>query len=361
MIYYNRRNCIVNISNSILKHFNIPTYHETHKELDTILEKNKDKKVCICLFDGMGKYIEKLHEEYIPYIINHNKFTITSVFPPTTVAATTSLLSSKYPCETGWLGWTQKFPDHLNPIIMFFSEDDVTQEAYVPNTWETYKYENVIDRIVKSGKKADEIKSFLLKDASMNSFFNIMDGKLVKNDFLYAYNTEPDTSLHELGTEDQRVSNIMKTIDDNMKKIVKKHPETLFIVLADHGHIDTKYFLLNEHEDFKNCLEFDSVYLDSRTHAFYVKPEKKKDFTKLFEKYYGKYFNLYTKKQVLDLKIFGEGKPNKDFEYFIGDFLAISNSEYGIANSIDHTKLKSNHAGGTAKERFVNVAIFNAN
>ncbi len=360
-MYYEKNNCLVSISNSILKHFGIDTFHETHAEMDEILEANKNKKICLCLFDGMGKYIEELHCEFDPIILKHKKFTITSVFPPTTVAATTSLMSSKFPCETGWLGWTQKLPNCENPVVMFYSRDDITQKEITPNNFEKYKYTSIIDRIRDAGFKADELKSFEMKENSLKSFFNVVDGKLKANNFLYAYNEEPDASLHEYGTKSPIISKLVKQIDDGMGKIALKNPGTLFIVLADHGHIDTKYFLITEHEDFTDCLLKNLNYLEPRSAVFLVKPDRKEEFKILFNKYYGDYFKLYSKEEVKELKIFGEGTPNQDFDLFLGDFLAVSHSEYAIVNSPEKMNLKSHHAGGTDQEKYINISIFNNN
>lgn len=358
-MYYEKDNCLVNISNSILKHFGIDTLHASHDKLDSILAKNRDKKICLCLFDGMGKYIEELHAEYIPHILEHNKFTITSVFPPTTVAATTSLLSALFPCETGWLGWTQRVATCPHPVIMFSSKDDVTQADVKPHTYETYKYVSIIDRLQQKNITAEEIKSFELKEKSMKGFFNVVNGKLHSNDFLYVYNTEPDTSLHQYGTKSKRISKIVHQIDTYMEKIAKENPHTLFIVLADHGHIDTKYFLLDEHDDLLDCLSEKMNFLEPRAAVFFVKPDRRKSFVEIFNKYYGKYFRLYSRADVERLKIFGEGKPNVDFESFIGDFLAVSHSEYAIVNSPDKMSMISHHAGGTDQEKYINVSFFN--
>ena len=58
-------NSIVNLSNSILKKFNVNPFHSTIKEIDDLI-KNKDK-IIVFLFDGMGKAILEKHlNEKIP-------------------------------------------------------------------------------------------------------------------------------------------------------------------------------------------------------------------------------------------------------------------------------------------------------
>ena len=50
----------------------------------------------------------------------------------------------------------------------------------------------------------------------------------------------------------------------------------------------------------------------------------------MFNKYYGEYFELLSKQEVLDIKLFGEGEPVEGVLEAIGDFIAISKKEYGI-------------------------------
>lgn len=102
-LYDENRN-LVNVSNSLLRHYGLETFHPSLRELDAILDESKNKKICLILLDGFGKHIQELHSSSCRYILSHNKRTITSVFPPTTTSATTSLLTGKYPIETGWLG-----------------------------------------------------------------------------------------------------------------------------------------------------------------------------------------------------------------------------------------------------------------
>ena len=54
MKVYNE-NSLVNLSNSILKHFCVETFHNTIPEIDELLKGHK--KVVAVLFDGMGQNI----------------------------------------------------------------------------------------------------------------------------------------------------------------------------------------------------------------------------------------------------------------------------------------------------------------
>ena len=103
MEVYNK-NSLVNLSNSILKHFEAESFHESIPAIDNLLKGHK--KIVAVLFDGMGQNIVRKHLKEDSFIRTHYVTTINSTFPPTTAAATTAFLTGKYPIETGWLAWT---------------------------------------------------------------------------------------------------------------------------------------------------------------------------------------------------------------------------------------------------------------
>lgn len=85
-------NCIVNLSNSILKAFGAETSAPTLKLADKLLEKEY-KNVIVLLMDAMGISILEKHLEPDGFLRSHLAGAYSSVFPPTTVAASKSLLA----------------------------------------------------------------------------------------------------------------------------------------------------------------------------------------------------------------------------------------------------------------------------
>ena len=137
MEYYkfNQSRCLVNLSNSILAHFGVKPFHHTLPELDEILKNHN--KVAVVLFDGLNSYIKKELLNENDALIKHSNIEIDSVFPPTTVAATTAFLSGKFPYENGWLGWCQHFND-LNVTLEMFTNNYFKKEGkyHLQASWE---------------------------------------------------------------------------------------------------------------------------------------------------------------------------------------------------------------------------------
>ena len=139
----------------------------------------------------------------------------------------------------------------------------------------------------------------------------------------------------------------------------KQTPDTLFICLADHGHVNVQYFDICEKPDIYSLLS-KPLTLEKRTPSFFVKEGKQEEFKKLFNQYYGEYFELLSKQEVIDIKLFGEGEPAPGVYDTFGDFVAISKREYGMIASKELYRkdtFKGHHAGGTDEERLIDISI----
>jgi len=119
------KNCLVNVSNSILAHYELETYHPPMEDLVKRMEPYK--KIVVLLFDGMASSLLKRHLKEDAFLRKHVFKEIDSIFPPTTVAATDALLSGKYPKETLWLGWSQYFKEINMHIDVFLCTNDHQQ------------------------------------------------------------------------------------------------------------------------------------------------------------------------------------------------------------------------------------------
>lgn len=357
--FYEDGNSLVSVSNSILRYFGLDTFHETSRKLDSALDKNKDKKICLVLFDGFGKKIREVYRNESPFINSGRYQTITSVFPPTTVAATTSLMSGLYPCETGWLGWTEKFPDTEYDVLMFASAyNRVRTDPLFFNTKVRLPWKSIVEIMNEKGIKASDLHSFQLplKD-DIDSYFEETQRLLNENGFVYSYHVEPDHSLHEFGVGCEELKPIIKRLDKGLERLVKNNPDTVFIVLADHGHRNAKYVSIDEHADFYSLLSYPYVSLEARAVTFFVKEGKKDEFKKLGEKYYSDHFYVLDHDEVKNSHIFGIGKECELFDDLIGDFLFVSKDDYAFSDE-GSALLVSHHAGSSDDEMLIDVSLF---
>ena len=365
-------NTLVNLSNSILKHFGANGFHNSIPEIDELLKGHK--KVVAVLFDGMGQNIARLHLKDNSYIRSHYVTTINSTFPPTTAAATTAFLTGKYPIETGWLGWTEYFKDYDRNLILFTSVDYNTGEELAKGRENNIadKYfptEKLFSLIENSNKEARafNISRFPIQQDGPKRL--LIDGvsklrKVLKendNCFVYFYWDSPDREMHEKGIDSRTTHYQVKKAQRFIKKVTKQNPDTLFILLADHGHINVKFVDICEHEDLYALLD-KPMTLEKRTPSFFVKEGKEKEFEVLFNKYYGEHFELISKEEAFKINLFGEGKAARGVEDVLGNYIAISLDEYSLfaSKELKHMDFfKGHHAGGTKEERLIDISVFN--
>lgn len=136
---------LVSLACSVLKRFGAPYTHGTLEDFDKLLAKGY-KNVVVMLFDGMGTAILEKHKRVAPFLIEHNIRRISSVFPPTTTAATTSIETGLTPCEHGWLGWALYFKEVDKTYA--FSPTPSSARTKLPQTipWQKPRYLSIISK-----------------------------------------------------------------------------------------------------------------------------------------------------------------------------------------------------------------------
>ena len=120
-------NCLVNLSNSILKKFGAETNAKTLPLADRYLE-GEYTNVVLLILDAMGISILEKHLKEDGFFRSHLAGSFDSVYPPTTVAATTSVMSGEYPDEHGWLGWDIYYPALGKNVTVFTNSDQLTEK-----------------------------------------------------------------------------------------------------------------------------------------------------------------------------------------------------------------------------------------
>ena len=287
---YNK--CLMNISTSVLKHYNVKSKFSTLPNLDKELNKNY-RNVIILLVDAMGTEILKKHPEETKCLRGHQIDTLTSVFPSTTVAATTSILTAKPPINTGWIGWFQYIKEEDRSIIFFYNKDFYDSEyKFEYNIGEKYApIVKIYDLIEERNKdvfakeifpefRVPEHKKF--KDMC-NSIVN--ETKNNKKNFIYAYWDKLDTYLHQKGTESNKVKKHLKEINDDIEQLFRDlGDDSLLIITADHGQIDVEEIYLFDYLDITSTFKHNPS-VEARATAFFIKENKESEFVNNFNKH----------------------------------------------------------------------------
>jgi len=370
MIKINNEKTIVNLSNSFLKHYGVPTFHQSIPEIDEILKGHK--KIVVFLFDGMGQKIQEKCLSKTSFLRKNVVTTIDATFPPTTVASTNGFLSGKYPIENGWIGWRQFFKEYNCPILSFSNINPDTKETIRDRSslilFEKCPYRTIFSLIEQYSPNTVtfDIKEYPINldgPSSLPQYKARLNKILKENDdcYVYCYWTKPDYFIHQYGVNSWEVKHCVQNINSFIQTMVNTYKDTLFFVIADHGLVDIKILHIYEHQDLVDTFLHEPT-LEGRTTTFMIKQDKYGDFIELFHKYYGDKFDLITKEEALANEIFGDALPNNVVNEFLGDFFAISKGEYFffLDKEVDPKEMfKAHHAGFTEDEMKIDVSCGN--
>jgi predicted AlkP superfamily pyrophosphatase or phosphodiesterase len=353
---------IVSVSNSILRAFGAECRHKSLPFLDAYLDKGYHN-VLLMLFDGMGTEALEYHLPKDSFLRRHVAGTLSSVFPPTTSAALPSIESGLTPYEHGWLGWSMYFQEIDSVVDLYpntVKDSGGVQAAEYHVARKYLPYETIGPAIERAGiGKMYEVSPYNgIVVSKHEELFDAVCGLAGEpgKKFVYAYWNQPDSVMHKTGCRSERTRDAIRRIDQSVRELCLTLSDTLIIVIADHGHIDTRVHIVSDSPKIQKALSR-PVSIESRAAALYVKDKYQKSFPKEFRKAYGKDFLLLSRDEVLKSGLFGSGTMNARFVGSIGDFLAIAVSDAVLLNSHESKQLVSNHAGLTEAEMRVPLIL----
>lgn len=359
--YPDYKHCITNLANSILNHFGLEGGHESLELCDTLLKKEY-QNVIILLLDGMGKNIMDRNLEPDGFFQSHLAGTYSSVFPPTTVAATTTISSGKNPSEHSWLGWDCYYkPIDKNVTVFLNRETETGKTAAEFDVAGTYcPYENIVDRIRESGQHAYYATPFA--EPNPASFDQICERIIElcekpEKKYIYAYWVEPDKSMHQAGCYAKESRQVLQRVERQVSELCRQLSDTLVIVTADHGHVNSDGVCIRDYPRIMECL-VRMPSIEPRALNLFVKKGMEGQFEREFAEAFGEKFLLFTKKQVKEKKLFGAGREHERFDEMLGDYLAVAVSDL----SVYHTREEADsfigvHAGLTEDEMTVPLIV----
>ena len=358
---------IVSISSSILRHYDINNEYKSLPILDELLAQDY-QNVVLMIIDGMGSEIIKRNLPEDSFLCRHKIADISSVFPPTTAAATTAYHSGLPPYASGWLGWMEYFPQYSKTIELFNNIDYYSGEpSGVPAPSKTLiKYQTIYEKVVEAHPEIEFHKIFPdFEKNGVKSFAEFC--ARIKTETLSntnrkifaTYWTEPDRTIHQQGIDAPDVKEVLIDINARLEDLERDLDDTLIIISADHGAIDVKEIWLNEYSDICDLFERPPA-LECRFKTFYIKPGREKEFETLFADYFGQDFVLYRKQEFLQSGIIGNGRIHPVVEQSLGDFITIGVTDKELRYTLGERKvdhMMADHAGFSPSEMTIPLII----
>ncbi len=362
--YPNYDRSIVSVASSVLNHFGVKDCeHKTLPEFDMLLKKDY-KNIIVMLFDGLGTSVLKAHLNENDFLRQHYVTDISSVFPSTTVAATTAIQSGYSPLETGWIGWDMHFKEIGENVTVFRNTlqgtDDPAADYNIANKYIPYK--NIFERIEEiNGKNSAYCVAFYSKyhiksvEEIRKTVYRI--SKKRRKKYIYTYWNEPDHTMHGYGVNSKQAHEQIALINKEAEKLCKKLRNSLVIITADHGQCDGKTVYLEDYPQLTELLKMPPS-IETRAISFFIKDGKEEQFKTEFNKIFGNSFRLMTKEEVFSENILGFGTPHPKTADFIGDLFALSYSDMCIDfKRVDFEPIGV-HAGMTDEEMNVPFIVF---
>lgn len=355
-------NSILNISNSILKHYGAANHHNTLPLVDKLLEQ-KYKNVVLLVMDGMGVNVLEKHLPGDSFLRLNKEVDISSVYPCTTTAALTSIQSGKTPIEHGWIGWSNYFKE-VDKCVDLFTNNESGMETAVCSENIANKY-LAFDSIFS--QLENKVKTMAVSPFT-EYFANTMEGicEHVKNlcvkdgkKFIYAYHYRPDYDMHELGVSNDEISKLMIKYNAMLEKLANSLKDTLLLITADHGMIDVTMECIEDYPQLSSQLKR-HICVEPRCCSFYVRDEFVTTFPKEFKETFADKFILYTHDEFINSNLLGYGEIHYKVKDFVGDYVAIAVSDvalwYRDVNGVGKN-FKGAHAGLTKEEMIVPLIV----
>ncbi|MDR3262715.1 MAG: alkaline phosphatase family protein [Clostridiales bacterium] len=354
LCYPDYKKSIVNISSALSAYFGAEHYHEPLFSLERFLTEGKFEKVVFLVTDGFGAWNQDICLDETSFLIGNRLDTVSSVFPPTTAAALTSIEREQFPNAHCRLGWAMYFGD-IKKSIEVFSGKTYGQRIKLRGYNKVdrdlpHSVKSVCERIAETGVAVNYISAFASGADRHFTFGGIAERikKLCENTerrFIYAYFNEPDNTFHDKGVYSEASKQTARSLDETLKSLAAALPsDTALIVTCDHGQVDAaKNTFMREIPGLKACLSA-TPSLEPLAISFRIKKGKEDDFLKIMRKYAPGY-KVFTKQEVLDAQLYGTGENHPRMSEFIGDYLTVGIGDSFIWTHKEFIRMKGVHAG----------------
>ena len=369
---------ILSYVSSIRDYFGLSSSYKPNQKFKDLLNKEKPKKVFLCLIDGMGTNIIKKYLKEDAFLNKYLKYNVQTVFPTTTTAALTSIQNGKGPNENGWLAWSQYVKEKDDIIIPFLNKGFYNKIQYEEDLFKNLvPIKTTVDELKEKGINASTILPNF-EDKSRHTFVSPIIGKpknasfedfckkILDNDansddkYVFCYYDTLDHVMHEEGPSSSKSRKLLKNINDNLEKTCEKlSSDSMMIIVADHGQIDTdisKYIVLKDTKYEKYLTRY--THLDPRAVGLDIKDEYKEQFEKEFVEDFEKDFILLNKQQVLDTRLFGYNENIPKFYDFLPDYVAVGKTDKLMYTVLPSKNYKGHHTGISDDEVYIPVIIY---
>jgi len=341
------------------------------------------RTVVFLLIDGLGAN-DVARRGSGAFVADHQKATLTSVFPSTTAAAITTTMTGLAPSAHGLTGWhirDPRFGGILAPLPMVRRDREP-----MPGWWKLprlFPYPSLFQRM----KCRSAIVSH---EHILGSPFNMRHSRGAarrygyqgieelaptiasaardlggQGGFVYAYHADYDALAHGFGIGSDECSRHYARMDSALKQLSQSLSglDATLIVTADHGFIDSPPECQLRIEDLpalQDCLD-GPLWGEWRVAYCRVKPGRHRAFEAAVTRHLAGRFDLVPGAELVAAGVFGPAaRPNRRLAERVGDYALIARGHWTIhdrvPNESEH-RMIGVHAGVSADEMFIPLVL----
>jgi hypothetical protein len=156
--------------------------------------------------------------------------------------------------------------------------------------------------------------------------------------YLYAYWPYLDALCHEQGVASRAARKHLDQLEQGIKKLVEmlQGSQTLLIVTADHGFIDTTPYAkvpMDQHPTLTDCLAV-PLCGEPRLAYCHLRPNREEAFKHYIHTRLDQQLTLYPSRELLQANWFGIGQPDPRLAERIGDYILVPRDHYTVKDSL---------------------------
>ncbi|MBN2228336.1 MAG: alkaline phosphatase family protein [Candidatus Thorarchaeota archaeon] len=372
-------NSIVNLMSSIVQSSGVNSPYSPLEILPPNDLEDIDNILLIAI-DGLGyNYLKKTGSQ--TFMKHHLKDSITSVFPPSTGSAMSSIYIGLAPQQHTLVGWWVYLREYgiVSRILPFSNVVDYnvfgTNIAHVIDTNPLPPSMNRDNHIFLRKQIVDStFTRHVVQSANRVGYTDIDDffqsikrtiSTPTSNQYLLAYWPQLDEINHLLGPSCHEASEHLVEIDSRLQMLVEdlKGTNTKIIITSDHGFNDVpkeNQILTQDYPEFTDSLIL-PLCGDTRSAFCYIRPKRTHEFEKYVERNLSDICDLFVSEDLIAQHWFGQHTMNPKLPSRVGDYTLICKENFAIINSypgIETPNLLGHHGGSSSDEMLVPLIVY---
>lgn len=373
---------IVNLMGSIIQGFGGQVHGYPPADRLDPQEIARHRHVVLIVVDGLGNaFLSGQGDDSCLY--RNRRATLTSVFPSTTASAITSFLTGQAPQQHAITGWHMYFRELGAVLAVLPGRPRYGGVSLRQAGWNVPKLlgqASVFDRLNAQSRVviprfiarsdfnlAYSSRARLLPYDGIDDFFEAIRLQVTdrpERQFVYAYWPELDRIAHESGSHSLEVEDHFRTWDAAFVRLLEQlaNTDTLIIVTADHGFIDTDQshsIDLADYPDLAECLVL-PLCGEPRAAYCYLRSGCARKFKSGVRRQLSHAAELHPSEALIRQGWFGLGAPHAQLASRTGDYTLIMKERYVIRDRLqqERTHLQRGvHGGISAEEMQVPLVV----